>query len=81
MTYRKLVVDNPLCMRRYHIAFDDEAPKTATAEIRCPHCPTVIYRVEDHPMPRLLREENLTKVMALSGQLVDECAFEDRFTK
>lgn len=81
MTYRKLVVDNPLCMRRYHIAYDDEAPKVATAEIRCPHCPTVIYQVKDQPRPRLLREENLTKVMVLAGELVNECAFEDRFTK
>ena len=81
MTYRKLVVDNPLCMRRYHIAFDDEDTRLATAEIRCPHCPTVIYRVEDHPRPRLLREENLTKVMSLAGELVNECAFEDKFVK
>ena len=79
MSYRKIVVDNPVCMRRFHLACDDAAPDAVPAPLRCPHCQAVIFTGEAGKAVSFLREENLTKVTAFSTQLVNECAWQDKF--
>ena len=81
MAYRKIIVDNPVCMRRFHLACDDEMRGNETAELRCPHCQVVIFSANPDVGVRFLREENLTKVTALSDQLVNECALRDDFQR
>ena len=78
MAYHKFCVDNPLCMRRFHLAYDDDDPKqTKQIEIRCPHCDVVVIKT-NNPV-RILREENLTKVSAFNNNIMRECGFKDMF--
>ncbi|MDE3269879.1 MAG: hypothetical protein OYH77_06310 [Pseudomonadota bacterium] len=78
MSYRKFCVDNPVCMRRFHLAYDDETPQQRT-ELRCPHCQALVFEDDAHPRVRMLREENLTKVSAFSDNIMRSCEFKDKF--
>lgn len=80
MAYHKIIVDNPVCMRRFHIACDDEreiAPRQV--DLRCPHCHVVIFTAAEHTAAQFLREENLTKVTTFSSHLLNECQLQDKF--
>jgi hypothetical protein len=79
MSYKKIMVDNPTCSRRFHITFDDEANPVARTEIRCSYCNVVVFSEDNHPQVNLAREENLTKTTALSNRLAKQCDFEDPF--
>ena len=82
LAYRKIIVDNPVCMRRFHLACDDEAGAAESpAELRCPHCQVVIFKTDGQSAVHFLREENLTKVTALSSQLINDCALQDNFQR
>lgn len=81
MPYQKLLVDNTVCSRRFHITFDDAAPPLPRVEIRCQFCDAVVYAGENHPPVTLAREENLVKTSALSDVLMSECNFEDVLSK
>ena len=82
MAYHKIIVDNPVCMRRFHLACDDKTSTAVpSAPLRCPHCQVVIFTAEAGKTVSFLREENLTKVTSLSTQLVDECAWQDNFQR
>ena len=77
--YKKIEIDNPVCMRRFHLAYDDETETASEVKIHCPHCQVVIFASADHPRVSFLREENLTSVSDLSPLLINECKFQDRF--
>lgn len=79
MAYKKLLVDNPVCSRRFHITFDDESNTVARTEVRCSYCNVVVFSEDNHPPAKLAREENLTKTTALSSRLAKQCDFEDPF--
>ena len=72
--YRKLVVDNPSCRRRFHIAFE-ENPKgpLENVSLKCPHCGATVYAATSHPPAILAREENLVKSPDGSAPLMTEC--------
>lgn len=80
MAYKKLLVDNTTCSRRFHITFDDAGEKVPRVEVKCQHCNTVIFKAENHPSVALAREENLVKTSALSENIVRECHFKDTFS-
>ena len=80
MSYKKILVDNPVCSRRFHIAFDDEGEKQKTVEVKCLHCGALIFARKDHPSARLLRDENLVKETELSSVKAFECDFKDQFS-
>ena len=79
MAYFKFCIDNPSCMRRFHIAFFSDDLKQADTEVRCPHCQATVFKASNHPRVRMLREENLTKVSELSVNIMRECRFKDKF--
>jgi beta-xylosidase len=81
MAYKKLLVDNTTCSRRFHITFDDEGTPLDHVELRCQHCNEVIFSEDNHPRAKLARDENLIKKTSLSDHLVTNCAFEDRMPK
>jgi DNA-directed RNA polymerase subunit RPC12/RpoP len=81
MAYRKVLVDNTSCSRRFHIAFDDESPAVDHTEIRCNYCSEVVYAKDNHPPIRLAREENLVKMNNLSDEVISHCSFEDKMPK
>ena len=81
MAYTKHLVDNPTCSRRFHLTFDDTAPKKDRVEIRCQLCQTVIFQASNHPPVTLARMENLVKTAELSDDIVTNCNFEDLLSK
>ena len=73
MAYQKILVDNTVCSRRYHLTFDDEGEKLPRVEVRCQYCDLVIFAEENHAPLTLARTENLVKTSALSDNLVARC--------
>jgi hypothetical protein len=79
MSYEKLLIDNTVCSRRFHLTFDNEAPLAAKVEVKCPHCDHLLFAAENHPPVKLARDENLVRTTSLSRNLVRECDFKDPF--
>lgn len=75
-SYRKIEIDNPICKRRFHVAFEEGNDKVeAKVDLKCPHCGVTVYEAESHPPALLLREENLVKSPDGSRPLMGACAF------
>ena len=81
MAYKKLLVDNTTCSRRFHITFDDESSPVQHTEIKCQHCDQIIFAEDNHPKVQLARDENLIKKTTLSDNIISQCSFEDRMPK
>jgi len=79
MSYQKVLVDNTVCSRRFHMTFDSESKLQAHVEVACPHCGHVVFEAENHPTVKLVREENLVRTTSLSRNLVRECDFKDPY--
>jgi hypothetical protein len=79
MTYQKVLIDNTVCSRRFHLTYDNEAPLLPQVEVKCPHCDHTIFHAENHPPVKLARDENLVRTTALSRTLVRECDFKDPY--
>ena len=79
MSYKKLLVDNPVCSRRFHLTFDDQANPVARTEVRCSYCNVVVFSEDNHPAVGLAREEYLTQSTQLSSHLTRNCDFKDPF--
>lgn len=73
--YRKIEVDNAICKRRFHIAYEQGQPSLPKQAIDCPHCGVRLWEGENLPPAILLREENLVKSPDGSRPLVTECDF------
>lgn len=80
MAYRKLLVDNTTCSRRFHITFDDQKPAVPHVEVRCQFCDAVVFSADQHPPVQLAREENLVRTTALSEHTTAECRLTDSFS-
>lgn len=61
MAYRKLLVDNVTCSRRFHITFDDESTKVAKVELKCAFCKAVIFSKTDHPVAKIAAKKTSCK--------------------
>ncbi len=81
MSYKKLLIDNTVCSRRFHVTFDDEATPQTKVEIKCPYCDITVFTADNHPPVNLVREENLIKTSSLGDELVNVCAFEDKLSQ
>lgn len=81
MAYRKLLIDNVVCSRRFHLTYDDEA-KGEKIEVRCPFCDMTIFQSANHPPVTLARQENvITSDTSLANGIVRECHLKDVFTE
>jgi DNA-directed RNA polymerase subunit RPC12/RpoP len=81
MAYKKFLVDNPTCSRRYHLTYNDQDKTVATTQVQCQQCGVIIFSAKNHPKVTLAREENLIKTSQLADLLVSDCAFEDSLSK
>jgi hypothetical protein len=81
MAYKKILVDNTTCNRRFHITLDDDAAPVPRTEVRCKFCNVVVFAEENHPPVTLAREENLVKTSELAERLVTECHFKDTLSE
>jgi hypothetical protein len=73
--YRKIEIDNAICNRRFHIAFEEGQKLVARQTIACPHCGVVLWEEDQFPPAILLREENLVKSPDGSRPMLTECQF------
>jgi hypothetical protein len=79
MSYKKILVDNPKCSRRFHITFDDSAEKLPKVELRCFHCDAIIFEAKDHPEAHLARDENLVTAPDPNSIIARTCHFKDKY--
>ena len=74
--YCKIEIDNPICNRRFHIAFEErDGAKKGHAKVLCPHCGVTVFEQSDSPVAILAREENLVKAPDGSRPLISACLF------
>lgn len=75
--YRKIEIDNPVCGRRFHIAWEEGTnnlvPET---RVNCPHCGVTIFEAKNHPAAILSREENFISASDGTRQMCYECKFQ-----
>ncbi len=75
--YRKIEIDNPICGRRFHIAWEEGAAKIVPeTKVECPHCGVTLFKAENHAPAILLREENLVNAPNGSRTQCNECKFQ-----
>jgi len=80
MSYKKILVDNLTCKRRFHITFNDDEKKVPLVEVHCLHCDAVIFSRENHVPAKLARDEVLIKLTDLSPIKTKECYLQDHFS-
>jgi len=76
--YHKIEVDNAVCRRRFHIAFETGQAPVKHVKIDCPHCGLRLWEAENHPPALLLREENLVRSPDGSVPLLTSCPFMEK---
>ena len=76
MAYKKILVDNTTCLRRFHISFDSEATKEKVS-LHCPYCQIEVFSSKSHPKASIVRDEVLTNLSDLSQLRVKDCDFKD----
>lgn len=75
MAYQKILIDNLICKRRFHLTFDDAEKPQPQVEVRCPHCQVSVFARKNHPPVQFAREENLVTTTRLSPLQVGQCNF------
>ena len=80
MAYKKVLVDNMTCLRRFHITFDDEQKPITSTQIKCLHCGAVVFSKSNHPPTRLARDENIIDQYNISPLRTKTCNFKDQFS-
>jgi hypothetical protein len=75
MTYRKIEIDNAVCKRRFHIAFEEGQAPVSETKVECPHCGVTLFESKNHPPAILSRDENLVKSPDGSNSILNECRF------
>lgn len=75
LTYRKIEIDNSICRRRFHIAFEEGQTPVAETKVLCPHCGVTLFEAKNHPIAILSRDENLVKSPDGSNTTLSECHF------
>ena len=79
MAYKKILVDNIICSRRFHIAFVDEGEAQQEVALECQHCGAKIFERKNHPKAKLIRDENLVNYLQVSPHRTENCQFTDQF--
>lgn len=80
MSYKKILLDNTTCLRRFHLTYNDEDEAAEQVDVKCLHCGIVIFSRKNHPPVTLARDENLIKTTDLSSNRLKTCAFKDNFS-
>jgi len=75
MTYHKIEIDNAVCRRRFHIAYEEGQAPVPETKILCPHCGVTLFEAKNHPPAILTRDENLVKSPDGSNTTLAECQF------
>ena len=79
MAYKKFLVDNISCNRRFHVAFDEEETSCSQTKVECSYCGAVLLERKDHPKFKVVRDEILVKTTKLSPYRSKSCQQKDLF--
>lgn len=79
MTYKKFLLDNVVCNRRFHVAFDDEDVPLDATQVKCEYCGITLLKKEGHPPLKILRDEIIIKTTKLSSHRSKNCRVRDFF--
>jgi hypothetical protein len=74
MAHKEFTIDNTVCKRRFHFAFDDTDLPVANQTFGCPLCKAVVFSAKNHAPVRFTRLENLVNQVDLSDRVIHECA-------
>lgn len=78
LQYKKAVIDNAVCGRRFHIAFEEGGETLPHVKIACPHCGETVFEANHHAEAILSREENLTQSPDGSFPIIYNCSFNSK---
>ena len=73
--HKKILIDNAICKRRFHLIYEENSPKPEHVVIKCPHCSVILFEADNHAPVLLAREENLVKSPTGEATIVYECNF------
>ena len=76
--HKKILIDNSICKRRFHLVYEENAPTQEHVSIKCPHCFITLFEANQHPQVLLAREENLVQAPNGSAVIVDKCDFNSK---
>lgn len=80
MTYKKVLVDNLSCSRRFHLTYDDDAPRKEKVQLECKYCQAIIFSKKNHPEVTYARDENLISFTNPSKNRIKDCKFVDTYS-
>ena len=73
--YKRDIVDNAVCKRRFHLAYEQGGKSLPEVKVACPHCGVIVYEAQNHPVVILSREENLIKSPDGTYPVIYQCQF------
>lgn len=73
--YKKIMIDNVVCRRRFHLGLEEGGATVSQVEVPCPHCGMILYTAQNSAPVELLREENLVNAPDGSQRTLNECHF------
>lgn len=76
--YKRVLIDNAVCKRRFHVVYEEGAKNEAAVQAECPHCGLVLFEAQNHPPVMLAREENLVKSPTGDAHIQYECRFAEK---
>lgn len=79
MAYKKFLLDNPSCNRRFHVSYNDEEEAVSSTKVQCDYCGVTLLEKKDHPPLKVSRDEIIIKTTKLSPRRTKECAIGDFF--
>lgn len=75
LNYKKIEIDNSVCKRRFHIAYEEGRSPVAETSALCPHCGITLFEAKNHPPVILSRDENLIQSPDGSRTTLNTCKF------
>lgn len=73
--HKKILIDNAVCKRRFHLVYEENSPLKEDVLVKCPHCQITLFEEKNHAPVALVREENLVKSPTGDAKILYQCDF------
>jgi len=73
--HKKILIDNSICKRRFHLIYEENNAIKEHVHIKCPHCSVTLFEAENHAPVLLAREENLVVSPTGDAIIINKCNF------
>jgi len=80
MAYKKILVDNLVCSRRFHIAYNEQDKLEEKVSASCPYCGVNVFKASQHPKVTMIRDEIIISNRELSPKRTSQCHLKDHFS-